>query len=206
MSARLRRGVLSAALLSVTLTALLPIPPAAADPAADGAFGGGTRQAFDAAERITLITGDVVSVSDDGDRYTIDPAPGREHISYREERGPGADGAEHVSLIPFDAEPLVHSGKLDARLFDLTELAAAGYTDAETTELPLLVGYDHAGAARHQLAGGAEVTHTLESIDAVAVAQDKSRAGALWDTSYPTRRHPPRASVRTCRRSGSTAV
>ncbi|GJF25866.1 hypothetical protein [Streptomyces sp. HO565] len=28
--------------------------------------------------------------------YTIDPAPGRGDISYREDRGPGADGTEHV--------------------------------------------------------------------------------------------------------------
>ncbi|GJF25903.1 S8 family serine peptidase [Streptomyces sp. HO565] len=183
MFAKLRRGIPSVVVLSVTLAVLLPVPPAAADPAADGVFSGGASQAFESAETITLITGDVVTVASVDDRltYTIDPAPGRRDISYREERGPGADGTEHVSLIPFDAEALIYAGKLDARLFDLTELAAAGYTDAETDALPLLVSYDKPGATRRTLAGGSHVTHSLESINAVALAQDKSRAGGLWD-------------------------
>ncbi|MFD7135315.1 S8 family serine peptidase [Streptomyces sp. NPDC059894] len=184
MFAKLRRGLPSVVVLSVALATLLPAPSATAGPVADGVFSGGASQAFDSAETITLITGDVVTVANVDGRltYTIDPAPGRRGIGYREERGPGADGTEHVSLIPFDAEALVYAGKLDARLFDLTELAAAGYTDADTDALPLLVGYDEPGATHRTLAGGSHVTHTLESIDAVALDQDKSSAGALWDT------------------------
>lgn len=51
------------------------------------------------------------------------------------------EGDTHV--IPADPVALLSKGKLDPRLFDVTELVEAGYDDASMERLPLIV--DHAG-------------------------------------------------------------
>jgi hypothetical protein len=71
-----------------------------------------------------------------------------EHIGFRAQKDVEGD----VHVIPDDALALVSSGKLDPRLFDVTELAKAGYGDANRKDLPLIV--DYPGAAP-RVAGGA---------------------------------------------------
>jgi subtilisin family serine protease len=75
---------------------------------------------------ITLITGDQVLTS----QRAVRPAPGREHVSFTTYTAQG-----HEFVVPDDALPMVASGRLDERLFDVTELATYGGA------LPVIVTY-----------------------------------------------------------------
>lgn len=84
--------------------------------------------------RVTLITGDRVTVSPDGARVTVTAAPGRAGTRFTSHRAGG-----HRTVLPEDARPLVAAGLLDRRLFDVTALVRAGYDDARSPGLPLIV-------------------------------------------------------------------
>jgi hypothetical protein len=66
---------------------------------------------------VTLITGDQVLTG----QRAVRPAPGREHVVFTTYTAQG-----HEYVVPSDAMPLIASGKLDERLFDITELATYG--------------------------------------------------------------------------------
>jgi subtilisin family serine protease len=83
---------------------------------------------------VTLITGDQVLP----DRRAVKPAPGREHVLFTSYTAQG-----HEFVVPSDAMPFIADGRLDERLFDVTELS--GYGGA----LPVIVTYP-AGTAHAQ--------------------------------------------------------
>ncbi len=131
---------------------------------------------------VTLITGDKVSLvrqADGASGALIKPGPGRDNVvfSTRVVR-------EHVHVVPADADPQLAAGRLDPRLFDVTQLVAFGYDDASTTSLPLIV----TGAARSTSMSGSQVTRQLPSIGGVALAQTKSQAPAFWRSLTGTSR------------------
>ncbi|MEU8006806.1 hypothetical protein AB0B66_37085 [Catellatospora sp. NPDC049111] len=104
-----------------------------------------------AGQTVTLITGDVVTVSDAGaGRHTaaVRPAPGRERVTFHTLE---VDGG--LRVLPSDVVPYVSSGAVDADLFDVEELLAAGYGDATATGLPLIVRYADGGANARRTAG-----------------------------------------------------
>ncbi|MFG2767656.1 S8 family serine peptidase [Streptomyces rubiginosohelvolus] len=85
-----------------------------------------------------LITGDRVTVTTmpAGRRVvSVEPGPGREHIPIKRIEGDG----NALTVMPFDAEPLVSAGALDGRLFDVSGLIEDGFDEAHTTTLPLIV-------------------------------------------------------------------
>ena len=88
---------------------------------------------------LTLVTGDTVTVSAHG--TAVNPAPGRSRIPVERR---SIDGEQYV--IPADALPLLRSGRLDMRLFDITALQKFGYTGDR--DLPLLVQYPKSGARK----------------------------------------------------------
>ncbi|SDF78130.1 Serine protease, subtilisin family [Lentzea fradiae] len=96
---------------------------------------------------VTLVTGDRVLVG----QRAVTPAPGREHLLFTTYTARG-----HEYVVPCDAMPLIASGRLDERLFDVTELAT--YDGA----LPVIVTYQE-GTARTLSAG-----RQLPSINGVA--------------------------------------
>ncbi|NUT02660.1 MAG: S8 family serine peptidase, partial [Hamadaea sp.] len=123
---------------------------------------------------LTLIT---------GDRVRLSTVQGRPVVGVESE-GRGyqlttRDGDTYV--VPVDALPHVQAGRLDEQLFNVTDLAAAGYDDASRSSLPLVlmppaggtpaVPANPPGAARRAL---------LPSINAVAVTEDKARAREFW--------------------------
>ncbi len=115
---------------------------------------------------LTLLTGDKVTLSADGTTSVL-AGPGRRGVTFAKTQ---VDG--HVRVVPSDAARLVSSGAVDARLFDVTALAAAGYTDAKAAT-PLIVGYPHNTAstsARSSVtSGGAKVTRDLTKVRALTV-------------------------------------
>ena len=93
---------------------------------------------------VTLITGDRVTVTAPG-AAAVRPGAGREDLQFLVSRERG-----HLTVMPPDALPLLRSGRVDRRLFDVTGLIEAGYDDARRDNLPLLVAYrpGRPGAAR----------------------------------------------------------
>ncbi|MFD3597832.1 peptidase S8, partial [Streptomyces sp. NPDC058656] len=67
--------------------------------------------------RITLITGDRVVVDAKGRVVGLERAKGREGIPVQVRTAGG-----HTLVVPADAARLIATGKLDQRLFDVTEL------------------------------------------------------------------------------------
>jgi subtilisin family serine protease len=132
-------GAFAAAVLSVPHTA-------AAQPPAPVVSGRSTA--------VTLVTGDVVRLerfSDGRQAATIEPGPGRERITFHQQE---VDG--RLSVLPSDVLPRLGT-RLDPGLFDVTGLAAQGFTGVP----PLIVTY---AAGTHTARGRA-----LPSIGARAV-------------------------------------
>ncbi|MFG1707763.1 S8 family serine peptidase [Nonomuraea sp. M3C6] len=126
---------------------------------------------------ITLITGDKVTLRPLPGKQTqldVQPGPGREKVNFLHRRA-----KEGLSIVPVDAMPLLAAGRLDPRLFNVTQLAALGYDDAASPALPLIVTYsDQAGAATLRAAGG----RPLPAINGIARSEPHAAAGTLWKT------------------------
>ena len=162
---RRARATLAGFLVVATAsTAVLTSGPATAAPAAGAATTPG------AADTVTLVTGDVVTLG--GPRgVDVAAARGREHIGFHGYTD--VDGDVHV--IPEDALSLVSAGRLDPRLFDVTGLARSGYGDRG--DLPLIV--DYPGATPR--AAGVRAVRELPSVSAVAMRAEKSPS--FWATA-----------------------
>ncbi|WP_247681011.1 S8 family serine peptidase [Micromonospora sp. C97] len=171
------------AAVGLVLTLALSAPAPASATATAPALPGGTGQTTpggptaNRSSTVTLITGDRVTVTGSG--AAVRPGAGRESVQFlvRRERG-------RLSVTPTDALPLLRSGRVDRRLFDVTGLVEAGYDDAHRDTLPLLVTYGSTGAARRAPAAlpGTRQTRDLPVIRGAALASDKSSLGAVWET------------------------
>ncbi len=135
---------------------------------------------------VTLITGDRVVVPD-GSRSPgqVIRGEGRSHVQFRTFRHEG-----HLYVVPSDAVPLVQSGVLDRRLFDVTGLVQARYDDARRHSVPLIVTYaDEAARSRGQsrlAQAGAEDGRALPAVDGMAVEVDKKETADFWKSLAPT--------------------
>ncbi|SCF46017.1 S8 family serine peptidase [Micromonospora mirobrigensis] len=149
-----------------------PGPPPPATPPAAGA-------AAPAPARVTLITGDVVEldrVAPGRATVTVRPAAGRERVTFHTVT---VDG--QLRVLPSDVVPYLASGVLDPDLFDVEELVAQGYGDADTGRLPLIVRYrDGANRRAGAFAATATDVRPLPSIDGAALAVGKGELGGLW--------------------------
>ena len=155
---------------------------------AAGAAGAAPTAAAAPEGRITLITGDVVTLrktSSGATERRVDPAPGREHLAFSlQERG------GELSVIPADMLPLIAAGQLDPQLFDVTRLLADGHGDDRRRDIPLLVtglpttSSSARGAQLLQAASqlvtdaGLTVQRQLPTVRAIALRQRKADAGA----------------------------
>ncbi|WRZ35522.1 S8 family serine peptidase [Streptomyces phaeochromogenes] len=135
--------------------------------------------------RITLITGDRVVVDDKGRVVGLERAKGREGIPVQIRRTAG-----HTLVVPADAARLIASGKLDQRLFDVTELNKSANRKAQKQGLKLIVGYRGAASAAKadvRDAGDTKVRRSLKSLNADAVLTPKGDAPDLWAAVTDTR-------------------
>ncbi|WP_216205596.1 S8 family peptidase [Amycolatopsis aidingensis] len=176
MQVRKRRSRPAAAVLAATTALVLGM----AQPAgAEGGRAQAPSQAQLEQQSVTLITGDRVLMRAGQPTGHLVAGPGREDITFTTF---AADG--HTYVVPSDAAPLIGTGVLDRRLFDVTTLVRSGYADAERDSLPLLVTYADAPAAAGTMsaAEGTRITRRLPSIDGAAVRAEKDSATALWDS------------------------
>ncbi|MET7701081.1 S8 family serine peptidase [Streptomyces sp. NPDC005485] len=178
-----RWGILPAlaGVVAVSVAVQGPVAQAVAPEAAS------VGQRTETARTVTLITGDrVILRPQPGSKapaVSVLPGKGREDMGFRLVRTLRA-GTQHISVIPNDAERPLSTGKLDARLFDVTELIRIGQDDARSRSLPLIV-MERAGkaAARSALtAHGADLGRTLRALNGGTLTQPKKSTGDLWQS------------------------
>ncbi|MGV9349879.1 S8 family serine peptidase [Streptomyces spiralis] len=133
---------------------------------------------------VTLVTGDGVRLGTMPDGMQIAevrPGAGRGRMTFVE-RARG----KSLSVIPADAAPLVAAGKLDPRLFDVSDLMRDGYGDSARPDLPLIVGHRPAFAGTSGPAtvslSGTRTTRQLPSLHAEALVARKCDAGTFWQS------------------------
>ncbi|WP_052424080.1 S8 family peptidase [Nonomuraea candida] len=116
---------------------------------------------------MTLITGDRVMVTGQGHR--VEPGPGRQVDFSIQVRG------GHLYVIPSDAAPLLARGVLDRRLFDVTQLLAWRYGDADTPDIPVI----EQGVTTPL---GSSQVRRLSSLGMSAARVSKADAARTWRT------------------------
>ncbi|MGW4213421.1 S8 family peptidase [Lentzea sp. NPDC004789] len=79
---------------------------------------------------ITLVTGDEVVLTGSS-RVAVRPGPGRSDVSFLQQ-----PGTPDITVVPSDAAPLLRDGRVDPRLFNVSELARQGFAGRP---LPLIV-------------------------------------------------------------------
>ncbi|MEU0386073.1 S8 family peptidase [Streptomyces chartreusis] len=130
-----------------------------------------------AKHRVTLITGDRVVLDAKGRVIGLERAKGREDIPVQVRK---LDG--HTLVIPADAARLVATGKLDQRLFDVTELNKSATRKAQKKGLKVIVGYQGSAAAtKADVRDAGRLSHALKSVNADAVQTAQEDAPELWD-------------------------
>ncbi|MBB5791883.1 S8 family peptidase [Jiangella mangrovi] len=189
----MRRRPPTAALLAVALPGVLALSPAAATPAASPAPVAPPVLASAPVARtttadLTLLTGHVIRVgrAPDGQQSaTVLSVP------------EGADGNvltftddSDLHVVPREALPLLHADRLDGRLFNVTDLVADGYTDADRDGIPLLVGGSNtatsataATAATARATAGVSGVQVFDSAGVTALTVGKDEAAAFWQAA-----------------------
>ncbi|MFD4552304.1 S8 family serine peptidase [Streptomyces sp. NPDC058466] len=161
---------------SVALAAGMTSPASAKAEHTSGASAAEKAAGLTARQHITLITGDRVAVDAKGRVVGFERAKGREHIPVTVRKAAG-----HTLVVPADARPLIAAGKLDQRLFDVTELNKAATRKAQKQGLKLIVGYKGAAtAAKADVREAGTLRRTLKSLNADAVLTPKQDAAQLW--------------------------
>ncbi|MGW0828144.1 S8 family peptidase [Streptomyces sp. NPDC002845] len=158
--------------------------PASAEPERTNASTPSGSAGLKAKNRVTLITGDRVVVDAKGRVVGIEHAKGRERIPVQVRRTDG-----HTLVVPADAARLIADGKLDQRLFDITELNKSATRKAQKNGLKVIVGYKgtaRAAKADVRDAGDTEVRRTLKTLNADAVLTPKDDASELWEAVTDT--------------------
>jgi subtilisin family serine protease len=130
---------------------------------------------------ITLITGDRVRLRHLPDGATVvavEPAPGRGGIGFFQSTRKDGN-RQQIMVVPSDAAPLLAAGRLDPRLFNITELERQGFADERRATLPLIVTYS--GHAPFSAMAAARTMHSLPSINGDAIIVAKENASAFWN-------------------------
>ncbi|MFG1679637.1 S8 family serine peptidase [Nonomuraea sp. NPDC049269] len=118
---------------------------------------------------VTLITGDRVVVTGRG--HLVKPGPGRQ-VDFSSQVLGG-----HLYVIPADATPLIAQGVLDRRLFDVTQLLAWKYGDADTPDIPVI---SQAIAGQAIAPQGAQRVRQLSGLGMSAARVPKANAAQTW--------------------------
>lgn len=169
-----RVGAASVATAAAVALAAGMTSPASAEPEQRPS---GAADSLTSPHRITLITGDRVSVDSKGRVVGLERAKGREHIPVKIRKTGG-----HTLVIPADAARLVAGGKLDQRLFDITELNKSATRTSQAKGLKVIVGYQGgATGAKADVRDAGKLRRTLKSLNADAVQTPHQDTPELWD-------------------------
>ncbi|MFE2302902.1 S8 family serine peptidase [Streptomyces sp. NPDC059445] len=138
-----------------------------------------------ATHKVTLVTGDVVTVttSADGEQTADVDRPDSAVGGVKMQTVHG-----DLFVIPDEAVPLLGAGKLDRRLFDVTDLIEMGYDDAKTSSMPLIATYAASksrAAVEPAAPRGSRLTRTLKGIRGAVLSAQKRRARTFWNTVVP---------------------
>lgn len=133
----------------------------------------------DRTHTVTLITGDKVTIGTAADGTVIRSFEGAGPATTGYHRAV-IDGATYV--YPEAVLPYIGAGKLDKRLFNVTQLIADGFDDAHADRLPLIVKYTDATAKSRTLpkVAGSSVVRRLDSVQGASLAQNRDKATAFW--------------------------
>jgi subtilisin family serine protease len=166
--AAMAAGVAAAALVLAGL-------PAGAG-AVDHVSAGGARTAS-AVRTVTLVTGDRVLVDGTGQVSGVQRAQGRKGMPFTVRVVAG-----HTRVVPGDAQLLLAEGKLDPRLFDVTQLVKDGYDDAGRSDLPLIVTFrgTKAPSTTPFTEAGARMGRQLPVVNGRAMRSAKRRGTGFW--------------------------
>ncbi|MEU0945310.1 S8 family serine peptidase [Streptomyces canus] len=166
--AAMAAGVTSAALVLAGL-------PAGAG-AVDHVLAGSARTAS-AVRTVTLVTGDRVLVDGTGQVSGVERAQGRKGMPFSVRVVAG-----HTRVVPGDAELLLAEGKVDPRLFDVTQLVKDGYDDAGRSDLPLIVTFrgKKAPSTTPFTEAGARMGRQLPVVNGRAMRSAKKRGTGFW--------------------------
>jgi hypothetical protein len=93
---------------------------------------------------------------------------------------------EALYVIPDQAMPLIASGQVERKLFDVTGLVDQGYDDASSPSVPAIVEYGSAGLARRADPPGARGSRSLPSVQGVAADVSKADATRFWQNMVGT--------------------
>lgn len=176
-------GAVSTALLLAGVPVGAAQAAPAGDPAdgrpgtvAEGASGLGKSQKV---RTVTLVTGDRVRVDGAGKVIGVERAKGRERVPFSVRV---VDG--HTRVVPGDAQLLLAQGKLDTRLFDVTQLLLDGYDDDGRSDLPLIVTFrgKKAPSMSPFTGAGAKVGRALPVVNGKAMRPVKKRGADFWNT------------------------
>jgi subtilisin family serine protease len=177
-------ALIASALTLTTPTSAAPPAPSTEQPVSLAGVSPGPHD-------ITLITGDKVILGESGgDRHSV-----RVEGAVRPDGGAlwfrTLSTPDGTYVLPSDAEPAIQAGLLDKELFNVEYLAANGYSDAATNQIPVLVSYGLATARTAKpdsgaLAGQADRLPAtsapvgLSSINGAGVDVAKQATSTLW--------------------------
>ncbi|MEX0171028.1 S8 family serine peptidase [Streptomyces sp. LMG1-1-1.1] len=148
-----------------------------------------------ATHKVTLVTGDVVTVTTTADGKQIadvdrpDSAVGG--VKLQEIKG-------DLFVIPDEAVPLLSTDKLDRRLFNVTDLIEMGYDDAKSSAVPLIATYTQPrsrAAVEPTAPRGSRLTRKLKGIGGAALSTEKRQARTFWNALVPEGGAPLGANV-----------
>jgi subtilisin family serine protease len=170
-----RKAVAAAVVAALAVSSWLP-GPAVAEPAV------APRASGDPGQTVTLVTGDRVRVLPNprgAAAVVVEPGPGRTGIGFFRDSGTGAGGrAGDITVVPSDALAPVAAGRVDPRLFNVSELLRQHLADSAPS-LPLIVTRP-AAVAPAAAPPATTAVRDLPSVHGAAVRQDKRRATEFW--------------------------
>jgi subtilisin family serine protease len=169
----------SGTLAALVAAALLSVPANDAGAVTTLTNEAGEAGADLAAGTVTLVTGDRVTLTGDG-KASVVPDPAREDIHFITYQRLG-----QTYVLPNDAMPLLEDGRLDWELFNVSALVDAGYDEAGSEDLPLLVTRSNGlrGDARTRLTqAGVRVTGELASAEAFTVRAGHADLAGFWQS------------------------
>ncbi|NUR26255.1 MAG: S8 family serine peptidase, partial [Catenulispora sp.] len=180
---RRRRWSLLAAVTALPLlapgTAALSAPAVAGKPAPAAARAAATTH------KITLVTGDVVTVTTltDGTQTAsvVRPAAATGGVRVQKVK-------DDLYVLPDEALPLLAADKLDSRLFDVSDLIEMGYDDTKSASVPMIATFvtpKTRTAAAPAAPKGSKVTRRFATIGGAALSADKKQARTFWTSVAP---------------------